>query len=236
MKYLWAVATHQGRVRSNNQDTPYPETSGASSDALTIVAVADGMGGAAGGEVASATAMAAAISASGSPTARITASNEAVFLKSREQPNLAGMGTTVTLAMLTDKGVATFGHVGDSRAYLLRGRKIEQLTTDHTIVSEWVALGAISEAEAKTHPRRGMLTRSVGVSPNVAIDEFDVKLKAKDRLILCSDGLNGMISDAEIRSIGGSGTVEAAAWALVEAANHAGGHDNITVVVVDVLP
>ena len=233
MKYIWAVATHQGRVRSNNQDTPYPADSGSSSDALTIVAVADGMGGAAGGEVASATAMASAISTSGNPTQRIVAANEAVFARSREQPDLAGMGTTLTLVMLTDDGVATVGHVGDSRAYLLRGRKIEQLTSDHTIVAEWVALGAISPEDAQTHPRRGMLTRSVGVAPEVGVDEFEVKLKPKDRLILCSDGLNAMGPDKEIRSLGGSGTVEASAWALVEAANQAGGHDNITVVAVD---
>jgi serine/threonine protein phosphatase PrpC len=199
-----------------------------------IVAVADGMGGAAGGEVASATAMAKAISTPGSPTTRIKAANRAVFSLANDQPDLTGMGTTITLAQLATDGTARFGHVGDSRAYLLRGRKMEQLTDDHTIVAEWVAVGAISPEDAKTHPRRGMLTRSVGVAPEVAIDEFEVALKAKDRLILCSDGLSGMISDEALQTIGGTETVEAAAWALVEAANQGGGHDNITVVVVDV--
>lgn len=234
MNYLWAVATHRGRVRANNQDTPYPATSGKADGNPVTVAVADGMGGAAGGEVASATAMAAAVSTPGSPSARIEAANRAVFSLASDQPELTGMGTTITLADLAPDGKARFGHVGDSRAYLLRGRKMEQLTADHTIVAEWVAIGAISPGDAKTHPRRGMLTRSVGVAPEVAIDEFDVALRAKDRLILCSDGLNGMISDEALQTIGGTGTVEEAAWALVEAANQGGGHDNITVVVVDV--
>ncbi len=234
VKYLWAVATHQGRVRANNQDTPYPAVSGRADSGRAIVAVADGMGGAAGGEVASATAMAVAVSTEGTPTTRIGAANRAVFGEAQEHPSLTGMGTTITLALLGEDGTAHFGHVGDSRAYLLRGRKMEQLTNDHTIVSEWVAIGAITADDAKTHPRRGMLTRSVGVAPEVEVDEFEVTLKPKDRLIVCSDGLNGMIGDGAIRTIGGTGTVEAAAWALVEAANQAGGQDNITVVVVDV--
>lgn len=234
MKYVWAVASHQGRIRTNNQDTPFPASSGAAEGVEVIVAVADGMGGAAGGEVASATAMATVVATDGTPTARIDAANRAVFAESRERPELLGMGTTMTLAVLGPDGTATFGHVGDSRAYLLRGRTADQLTDDHTIVAEWVAIGAISAEDAKTHPRRGMLTRSVGVAPEVAVDEFPVTLQPGDRLILCSDGLSGMISDRDIREIGSAGSVEAAAWALVEAANQAGGYDNITVVVVDV--
>lgn len=235
VKYLWAVASHRGRVRPNNQDTPYPSASGKSDGTSVIVAVADGMGGAAGGEVASATAMQVAVSTAGTPEERIRAANRAVFSEARERPDLAGMGTTITLALLGEDGTADFGHVGDSRAYLLRGKKMEQLTEDHTIVAEWVAIGAISAEDAKTHPRRGMLTRSVGVAPEVKIDEFTLDLVPGDRLILCSDGLSGMINDEAIHGIGGDGTVEEAAWALVEAANLAGGHDNVTVVVVDAL-
>ncbi len=234
MKYVWAVASHQGRVRANNQDTPYPASSGTAEGVRAVVAVADGMGGAAGGEVASATAMQAAVAADGTVTNRIGSANAAVFSEARRQPELAGMGTTITLAVLEPDGSTTIGHVGDSRAYLIRDKTLEQLTNDHTIVSEWVAIGAISPEDAKIHPRRGMLTRSVGVAPQVEVDELHLSLQPDDRLILCSDGLSGMISDDAIRSIGGSGTVEAAAWALVEAANQAGGHDNITVVVVDV--
>ncbi|NND84362.1 MAG: serine/threonine-protein phosphatase [Acidimicrobiia bacterium] len=233
MKYLWAVATHTGRVRANNQDTPHPATSGSSDDGPVLVGVADGMGGAAGGEVASSVAMTTATDAAGTPADRIEAANEAVFEESRRRPELAGMGTTMTLIALDDAGQGLFGHVGDSRAYLARDGEIRQLTTDHTIVAEWVALGAITPEDAKTHPRRGMLTRSVGVSPGVEVDVFTHDFRDGDRLILCSDGLNGMIDDDAILSIGGEGTPEAAAWALVEAANDAGGYDNITVVVVD---
>lgn len=233
MKYFWAVASHQGRVRQNNQDTPYPLTSGKADGEPVIVAVADGMGGVAGGEVASATAMRTAVSTVGTPAEQIRAANRAVFDEARERPDLTGMGTTITLAQLGEDGTATIGHVGDSRAYLIRGRKMEQLTDDHTIVAEWVAVGAISAEEAKSHPRRGMLTRSVGVAPEIKVDEFTLTLEPGDRLVLCSDGLSGMIDDDAIHRIAKDGMAEEVAWALVEAANLAGGHDNITVVVVD---
>jgi protein phosphatase len=111
---------------------------------------------------------------------------------------------------------------------------LEQLTSDHTVVAEWLALGAIDEATAKTHPRRGMLTRSVGVAPDVAIDEFDCSLEAGDRLLLCSDGLNGMVPDKLIATLLGAGSPEEAAWSLVEAANAGGGSDNITTLIVAV--
>jgi protein phosphatase len=234
MKYLWAVASHTGRVRSNNQDTPFPATSGSADEGPVLVGVADGMGGAAGGEVASSVAMSTATKAEGEPASRIQAANAAVFEESRRRPELSGMGTTMTLVELDDGGRGLFGHVGDSRAYLLRDGEITQLTDDHTIVAEWVSLGAITPEDAKTHPRRGMLTRSVGVAAHVEADVFTHDFELGDRLILCSDGLNGMIDDDTILTTGGSGTPEAAAWALVEAANEAGGHDNITVVVVDI--
>jgi protein phosphatase len=144
------------------------------------------------------------------------------------------MGTTVTLAELDADGTGRFAHVGDSRAYLWHDDELTQLTQDHTVVAEWLAAGAITEDEAKTHPRRGMLTRSVGVSPSVAVDTFESELAAGDRLLLCSDGLNGMVRDDRIAALLSTGTPEEAAWALVEAANAAGGHDNITVLVVDV--
>lgn len=236
MNYLWAVASHTGRVRSNNQDTPHPATSGASDEPPVLLGVADGMGGAAGGEVASSVAMSTATATEGTPAERIAAANTAVFDESRRRPELAGMGTTMTLVEFDADGHGSFAHVGDSRAYLIRNGSITQLTEDHTIVAEWVALGAISAEDAKTHPRRGMLTRSVGVASEVEIDAFTEEFAAGDRLILCSDGLNGMVDDHVILTVGGEGTPEAAAWALVEAANDAGGHDNITVVVVDLAP
>lgn len=233
MRYVWAVASHAGKVRPNNQDTPHPTTSGSADEGPVLLGVADGMGGAAGGEVASSVAMSTATAGDGRPADRVHDANAAVFEESRRRPELAGMGTTMTLVELDGSGNGVFGHVGDSRAYLLRDGEITQLTNDHTIVAEWVALGAITPEDAKTHPRRGMLTRSVGVASHVEVDAFTHHFEASDRLILCSDGLNGMVDDAAILAIGGTGTPEAAAWALVEAANDAGGYDNITVVVVD---
>lgn len=234
MTYTWASASHVGRVRSSNEDSVHPKTSGSGAELMALVA--DGMGGAAGGEVASATALDAALATDGDLTDRIRAANRAVHALSVARPELAGMGTTVTIAHLRPDGQADFAHVGDSRAYLLRDGELRQLSDDHTVVAEWVKTGAITLDEAKTHPRRGMLTRSVGVAPEVAVDEFAERLQAGDRLLLCSDGLNGMVPDGLIRSLLGSGTPEEAVWGLVEAANTAGGHDNITVLVVTVDP
>lgn len=232
MRYTWAAATHVGRVRSANQDSVYPATAGSGEALLGVVA--DGMGGAAGGEVASATALDAVLASPEPGAARIEAANRAVHALASARPELAGMGTTVTLADLDADGRGRFAHVGDSRAYLWRDDELTQLTQDHTVVAEWLAVGAITEDEAKTHPRRGMLTRSVGVAPSVTVDEFEAELAPGDRLLLCSDGLNGMVRDDRIAALLSTGTPEEAAWALVEAANAAGGHDNITVLVVDV--
>lgn len=232
MSYTWAVATHVGRIRHENQDSVHPANGGAGDTLLAIVA--DGMGGAAGGEVASATAIEAATAEPMRPAERVQAANRAVHALSQAKRELAGMGTTMVVADLDAEGTAHFAHVGDSRAYLLRDGRLTQLTNDHTVVAEWLALGAIDEATAKTHPRRGMLTRSVGVAPEVPIDEFDKGLEPGDRLLLCSDGLNGMIPDSLIATLLGAGSPEEAAWSLVEAANTAGGNDNITTLVVAV--
>ena len=232
MNYTWAVASHVGRVRDHNEDSAHPTAGGAGEALLAIVA--DGMGGAAGGEVASSTAIDAATATTLTPTERIAAANRAVHALSLAKRELAGMGTTMVVADIEASGTAHFAHVGDSRAYLLRKGSMEQLTNDHTVVAEWLALGAIDEATAKTHPRRGMLTRSVGVAAEVAIDEFETQLQPGDRLLLCSDGLNGMVTDSLIGTLLGAGSPEEAAWSLIEAANSAGGYDNITTLVVAV--
>jgi PPM family protein phosphatase len=234
MTYTWAAATHVGRVRRSNEDSVHPATAGSGEHVLAVVA--DGMGGAAAGEVASAAALDAVLAGEGDVAGRIEAANRAVHALATAQSQLAGMGTTVTAVHLDDAGVAEFAHVGDSRAYLLRDGKLRQLTRDHTVVAEWLASGAIDEETAKSHPRRGMLTRSVGVAPTVSVDRFSEPLRVGDRLLLCSDGLNGMIPDSLIASLLRSAPAEEAAWSLVEAANTAGGHDNITVLIVDVGP
>jgi protein phosphatase len=145
------------------------------------------------------------------------------------------MGTTLTLVELTPEGIARFGHVGDSRAYLLRDGELRQLTEDHTVAAEYVALGQLSAEEAVDHPQSHMLTRCLGLTRFVNVDEFDLDLRTRDRLLLCSDGLNSMVAPDRISDSLTGGTADEAAWKLVEVANKAGGHDNTSVIVIDVL-
>ncbi|MCP3975565.1 MAG: serine/threonine-protein phosphatase [bacterium] len=234
MKYTIATATHVGRVRAGNEDAVYP-TEDVSTEGPVVVAVADGMGGHAAGEVASAIAISSSISLEeGTAVARVEAANAAVVAAADADINRAGMGTTLTLAILWPDGRLEIGHVGDSRAYLLRNGRLTQLTIDHTFVRELIAQGRLNPEEAETHPRRHMLTRTVGMK-DVRVDSLDIHLMPGDRVLLCSDGLTGMVSDIRVEKILGSTPVATdAVWSLVEAANAAGGQDNTTVAVVDV--
>lgn len=234
MRYLWAAATHKGMVRQNNEDSLYPETSGESNGPATLV-VADGMGGHVAGEVASRLAVNAAASNNLPPSDRVAAGNRAIREEVAREPDLEGMGTTMTLVSLGEDGSATFAHVGDSRAYLYRAGELRQLTEDHTIAAEYVAQGEISAEEAASHPQRHILTRTLGLSRFVNIDEIQIALEPEDRILLCSDGLNEMVSDDAIAAAMDGGTVDDVAWKLIEMANEAGGVDNITVIVVDAL-
>jgi PPM family protein phosphatase len=145
------------------------------------------------------------------------------------------MGTTMTLVTLDPDGTASFAHVGDSRAYLMQDGEMTQVTRDHTVAAEYVAMGRIDPDEAVSHPQRHMLTRTLGMTRFVNIDEFTLRVQPGDRLMLCSDGLTEMVSDLVIaRALAGNG-VEETAWQLVDMANSAGGIDNISVIVVDVL-
>lgn len=234
MRYLWAAATHKGMVRQNNEDSLYPETSGESNGPATLV-VADGMGGHVAGEVASRLAVNAAASNMLLPSDRVAAGNRAIREEVARDPGLEGMGTTMTLVSLGEDESATFAHVGDSRAYLYRAGKLRQLTEDHTIAAEYVAQGEISAEEAASHPQRHILTRTLGLSRFVNIDEIQIALEPDDRILLCSDGLNEMVSDDAIAAAMDGGTVDDVAWKLIEMANEAGGVDNITVIVVDAL-
>lgn len=235
MRFTWAAGTHQGRVRTNNEDRLYPSTSGAASS-TSLFAVADGMGGHVAGEIASSAAIDAAISTSGSVADRVKAANGAVFEEAAEDRQLTGMGTTLTIAELDPAGTARIGHVGDSRAYLLRDGVLRQLTTDHTVVAEYLAAGKIRPEDVARHPQRSMLTRALGLTARVEVDDLTVDLQEGDRLLLCTDGLNGMIADEDIAARLAGGTPDEAVWSLIEAANAAGGLDNITVVVVDAGP
>jgi protein phosphatase len=237
MRYVWATGTHQGRVRDHNEDAVYPMSSGAR-DGPVLVVVADGMGGHVAGEIASGLAIdrvaeTAPDESDVSPGDRVKAANDRLLAAVREDPALLGMGTTMTLGLFDTAGALHIGHVGDSRAYLLRDDELRQLTKDHTVVAELVALGHLSEEAAERHPQRHLLTRTLGLGP-VDVDEYEYALQPGDRVLICSDGLTAMVDDDAILSMAG-GDVEATVWTLIEAANAAGGVDNTTVAVVDVL-
>lgn len=235
MTYQWATATHKGRIRSTNQDSAYPPTSGRG-DGPQVVMVADGLGGHVAGEVASQLAVERAAETDGRVVDRVAAGNRAILEEVRRRPELAGMGTTMTLVELGDDGVARYAHVGDSRAYLLRDGDLRQITRDHTVVDQYVREGKISPDEVADHPQRSVLTRALGLVSELEIDSGEVSLKPGDRLLVCSDGVNSMIDDEAIKEALSSGSPEEVAWLLVEQANRAGGHDNITALVVDVEP
>ena len=233
MRYLWATASHRGRVRDNNEDSLHPTEDGVGEGPVVLM-VADGMGGHVAGEVASQLAVNAAAATSGNPEDRVNAGNRAIVEETARQPELQGMGTTLTLVELGSDGVARFAHVGDSRAYLLRDGKLRQLTNDHTVASEYVAAGRLTPEEAVNHPHRHMITRALGLTRWIKIDTFELPLESDDRLLLCSDGLTDMASADEIEAALAVGGLDEAAWSLVEIANSAGGHDNVTVVVAGV--
>ncbi|MEX0757778.1 MAG: SpoIIE family protein phosphatase, partial [Acidimicrobiia bacterium] len=152
------------------------------------------------------------------------------------RPELRGMGTTMTLFELgTEDGLAQFAHVGDSRAYLWRAGELTQLTEDHTVVNMYLRTGAISPDEVANHPQRSLITRAVGLTPDLDVDTGNMTLEPGDRLLLCSDGVNSMIDDTQVAEALTAETAEEAVWLLVEKANLAGGHDNITALVVDVV-
>jgi serine/threonine protein phosphatase PrpC len=237
MRYTWASATHVGLVRTGNEDSVHPMTDG-STEGPVVIAVADGMGGAVAGEVASRIAIEAAVAAE--PTAdltpgdRVRLGNDAVVQAVEDDYTLSGMGTTLTLGLFAEDGTAQIAHIGDSRLYLFRDDGLRQLTRDHTLVADLVAMGQLTAEQAKTHPRRNLVTRVIGTT-EVDVDEFEIALHDGDRLVLCSDGLNSMLSDSEIaRLLAEAPSPSEAAWSLVEAANAAGGNDNTTVAVVDV--
>jgi serine/threonine protein phosphatase PrpC len=233
VKYQWAAGTHKGRVRNNNEDSYAPETAGRSTGPVVLM-VADGMGGAIGGEIASQLAVQHAATGPGSPVERVIRANVAVVERTLKEPGLAGMGTTLTLAELGEDGNVNLAHVGDSRAYLWHQGLLEQLTDDHTVVAEQLAAGHISPADAVSHPQRSMLTRVLGISADLEVDSITFESAAGDRLLICSDGLTNMVEDERVAQLLAKGSPEEAVWALIEEANSAGGHDNITVVVVDV--
>jgi protein phosphatase len=233
MKLLTTALTDVGRVRSANEDSYVID------DDSGVLAVADGMGGHQAGEVASAIAIAALQSGlkDGRPIDEVIVNaNTAVIERASSDPELRGMGTTLTAAVFDDDHVLLIGHVGDSRAYLLRDGAFEQLTVDHSVVAELIAAGQLTEAEAEIDPRRAMITRALGIDVDVDVDVIPLDLSVGDRVLICSDGLTTMVRDEAIADVLRSETDRTrAAQELVEAANSAGGADNITVLLVDVV-
>jgi serine/threonine protein phosphatase PrpC len=204
-----------------------------------LFAVADGMGGAQAGELASRLAAAAleehGAAQRGEQAAAdlVQEANARIYRRAREDPAAAGMGSTVTVALVDGAEAAVFlAHVGDSRAYLLRGGALEQLTADHSLVAELVRSGRLTEQEAENHPQRSVITRVLGTDPDVDVDTLTVQAEPGDLFLLCSDGLTAMLRDDEILQIleEAEGDPERAPRALVDAANRAGGDDNVTVV------
>ena len=231
MRFVWASNTHTGRIRKNNEDTVLPESDGHLSEPL-LVGVADGLGGHRDGDVASKVAMDRVVEVVGPPRERVRAANEAILDDVLQHPHRVGMGTTLTLAQLDPTGSVTLGHVGDSRAYLLRAGRLMRLTVDHTFVQEEIEAGRLTEEQARIHRKRSLLTRALGFGHDLTVDEGSASLAVGDRLLVCSDGLTAMLTDEQITPILAAGPPSDVTWGLIEAANRAGGHDNISVVVV----
>ena len=224
--------TEVGHVREHNEDS------------LTVLpplfAVADGMGGHEAGEIASEITIntlndLAPESADAEALARaVVAANLNVIKAPSQGIGREGMGTTLTAAIL-EKERLIIAQVGDSRAYLLHNGSLQQITRDHSLMADMIEAGQLTEAEARVHPNRSVITRAIGSDPHMQPDLYELNVETGDRLLLCSDGVCGMIEDSEIASIMRQApSAQACADQLVEAALHAGGFDNATAVVVDV--
>jgi PPM family protein phosphatase len=234
MKVRVGAGSDEGRVRDHNEDSYLLQE--------PLFAVADGMGGHAGGEVASSLALEMLaqmpVTSAGEGTSlaeEFRKANQVVLDRAEAERELSGMGTTLT-AVLTDGITAHVGHIGDSRAYLVRNGELRQVTEDDSLVHRMVDAGKLSPEEAGRHPSRSILTRALGVKEDISVQEKRLELQPGDRLLLCTDGLTGMVSDEEIQEIlDRNGDPQDACNELIQAANKAGGLDNITVVLIDFL-
>src|SRR5947209_5923498 len=221
--------TDTGRQRRDNEDSAFARA--------PLFVVADGMGGEQAGEVASQIAIEAfeeALPDAPGPeerlAERVREANRRIYEVSRAERERAGMGTTLTAAYLEDASLA-IAHVGDSRAYLFRERRLKRLTRDHSLVDELVRRGKLTEEQAAEHPQRSIITRALGPEPDVEVDTWTYPVRSGDVLLLCSDGLTSMVSEERMEEIlASSDSLNAAAQALIDEANAAGGRDNITVV------
>ena len=228
----FAGMTNVGLVRPGNED--------AYAARPPLFAVADGLGGHQAGEVASNIAietledLAPRDADVAALDAAVCAANAAVIEAAHEGKGRIGMGTTLTVVVVDGLRLAV-AHVGDSRAYLLHDNGLSRITQDHSMVADMIRQGTLTEEESRYHPNRSVITRALGTDPGVTPDAFGVSVAVGDRLLLSTDGLHGQVSDVQISDImRSSGTPAEAARALVDAANRAGGVDNVTVVIVDI--
>ena len=237
-----------GQKRSNNQDSMCSLAAPNTPPGVTaLVAVADGMGGHKGGEVASALAIEGVVARLGKKSgANAAASNRAEHLAAvihqihadikaaSNTPETTGMGTTLSIAVIEDNRMLV-GHVGDSRIYRVRDGQFTQLTEDHSWVADEVRRGSLTEAEAQVHPRRNLLSQAIGVTETIApmVAEFD--LAVGDKIMLCSDGLHGLVSSEDMRLTIEKFPPDLAVQILVEKANDAGGPDNVTAVIAEIV-
>jgi len=228
----YAARTDTGRARSANEDSYWVRS--------PLFVLADGMGGAQAGEVASRTAVEVFAESGGLPdgpgtyeerlAALVAQANVQVHAQAQSDEQFAGMGTTLTVAYVGEDDLA-IAHVGDSRFYVLRDGELSQLTDDHSLVGELVRRGQISAEEAEDHPQRSIITRALGIEGDVVVDHFSWPVRDGDIFLLCSDGLTGMVPDTKVAQIiAGAPSLNAAAQELIAAANEAGGRDNITVI------
>ena len=243
MRVRVEAATDIGLKRSRNEDqygTWVPEDPEQRRRHGLLLAIADGMGGARGGEVASRLAIETVLrtyreapgeSVAEDLRAAVQAANRRIHSESLTNPDLGGMGTTCTAVVLR-QGEILLAHVGDSRAYLVRAGRIRQLTQDHSLVGQLVRDRHLTPAEARTDPRRNVVIRSVGIGPDVEVDVEHVgeRLQAGDIVILSTDGLHGLLDDEEIGTAASGPDLGAACRRLIELARERGGPDNITVI------
>ena len=231
-----AVRTDPGRKRRGNEDSYVCRP--------PLFAIADGMGGAQAGEIASALAVGPLDEAALDGVAGerrivdlIQEANRRVHDRATTDAATSGMGTTMTVMLVESDGTITVGHVGDSRAYRLRENALEQVTDDHSLVAELVRRGELSPQAAEVHPQRSVITRALGTDPDVDVDAFRIDAQPGDVYLICSDGLSDMVDSDAIERVllEQRADLDAAARALVHAANRAGGEDNITAVLFDIV-
>ena len=234
--FLWGEATDVGRVRHINQDSLVAR--------FGLYAVADGMGGHTAGEVAAEIAVEVfethrAIVSTQDLIQAVHAMNAAIIERADAEPALSGMGTTLCALALVVSGEQerlALVNVGDSRIYVYAGDELQQLTEDHSLVAQLVRDGTLTANQADRHPQRNVLTRALGIDPEVAVDAWEVLPFAGDRFVLCSDGLSNELTDDQIAAVlRRLADPQEAATELVRLANESGGRDNITVVVVDII-